>query len=409
MDELVRQLSEENPVVACDALPLSEIWSRIDGPSANRRGRGLSLRDRPIYRVLAIGRSGLAVGGAVLVAILVAALALSVPHRQGHLTPGARGPASPAALTAELGVLRRRQTPADRALAKTIAGPLAAPGLGRVVPGLTRLVAKLPNGRLGPVYVYVVVQPPNRKTPAPFGRGQAPQASAFSAAVQLTSPYRGGGWDVGETAAKLRQVNPGWPGWGYYAVLVPDGVARVRWRFVSRRAATPPVTLTAAVHENVAIAKVPENRQGMVLVSPANATWYSAAGRVIGTYSAGPYQRLGAALVQGSTLHLPHGRSTATFAITAPAKHAYDVTVAAPAASAIVLSMKISPGASWTVNTLNDSGCHTTGSHTRCLLHFAEGGNPGGRWTGVVQKTSVPAAEVHISIVFARQAGSFPG
>jgi hypothetical protein len=289
MDELVRRLSEENPVVVCDALPLSTIWSRIEGQSANRHGRGPLLRDRPIHRAL----GGLVTGGAVLVAILVAVLALSLRHRPEHPAPEARTTASPAPLTAELGVLRRLQTPADRSLARIIAGPLAAPGLGTVVPGLTRLIAKLPNGRLGPVYVYVVVQPPNRQTPAPPGGGQAPQASAYSAAVQLTSPYRGGGWDVGETAGKLRQVNGGWPGWGYYAVLVPDGVARVRWTFVPDRANSTisPLTLTATVHENVAIAKVPENTHGMVLVAVANATWYSPGGRVIGTYRARHYQR----------------------------------------------------------------------------------------------------------------------
>jgi hypothetical protein len=90
----------------------------------------------------------------------------------------------------------------------------------------------------------------------------------------------------------------------------------------------------------------------------------------------------------------------------------------APAASAIVLTMKIpavandrviSPAAGWTVNTLSDSSCHTKAGHTGCLLHFAAGGNPGGRWTGIVHKTSVPAAAVHISIVFARHAGSSPG
>jgi hypothetical protein len=117
----------------------------------------------------------------------------------------------------------------------------------------------------------------------------------------------------------------------------------------------------------------------------------------------------GSALVQGATLRLPRGRSTTTFTITAPAAHAYDVTVAAPAASAIVLTMKISPGTGWTVNTLNDSGCHTIAGHTGCLLHFAEGGNPGGKWTGTVYKTSAPAARVHISIVFARHPGSFAG
>src|ERR1700730_11070864 len=52
---------------------------------------------------------------------------------------------------------------------------------------------------------------------------------------------------------------------------------------------------------------------------------------------------------QVAAVRLPSGRSTTTFTITAPAARAYDVTVAAPAASAIVMTMKISPGVGWTV------------------------------------------------------------
>lgn len=117
----------------------------------------------------------------------------------------------------------------------------------------------------------------------------------------------------------------------------------------------------------------------------------------------------GPSSVQGAALRLPSGRSTTTFTITAPAAHAYDVTVAAPAASAIVLTMKISPGVGWTVNTLDDPSCHTIAGHTACLLHFAEGGNPGGTWTAIVHKTSLPPARAQISIVFARHAGEFAG
>ncbi len=120
-----------------------------------------------------------------------------------------------------------------------------------------------------------------------------------------------------------------------------------------------------------------------------------------------PLAKGGPPLLQGAALRLPSGRSTTTFTITAPAAHAYDVTVGAPAASAIVLTMKISPGVGWSVNTLDDPSCHTIAGHTACLLHFAEGGNPGGRWTGVVHKTSYPPARVHISILFARHAGEF--
>jgi len=117
----------------------------------------------------------------------------------------------------------------------------------------------------------------------------------------------------------------------------------------------------------------------------------------------------GAAVVRGFTLRLPRGRSTTTFTVIAPARRAYDVTVVAPAASAIVLTMKISPGVGWTVNTLDSSECHTVAGHTDCLLHFAEGGNPGGKWTGILHKSAVPAARVHVSIEFARHGREFPG
>ncbi len=110
-----------------------------------------------------------------------------------------------------------------------------------------------------------------------------------------------------------------------------------------------------------------------------------------------------------ATLRLPGGHSTTTFTITAPAAHAYDVTMTAPAESAIVLTMKISPGVGWTVNTLDDPSCHTTAGHTACLLHFAEGGNPGGTWTAIVHKTSPLPTRVHISVLFARHAGEFAG
>lgn len=76
--------------------------------------------------------------------------------------------------------------------------------------------------------------------------------------------------------------------------------------------------------------------------------------------------------------------------------------MAAPAAAAIVLTMKISAGTGWTLNTLHNPGCHTIAGRTGCVLHFAEGGNPGGTWTAIVHKTSLPAARGRITIVFDR-------
>jgi hypothetical protein len=53
-----------------------------------------------------------------------------------------------------------------------------------------------------------------------------------------------------------------------------------------------------------------------------------------------------------------------------------------------------------TLGTLHDQGCRTTAGQALCVLHFAEGGTPGGAWTVVVRKTSIPAARVKVSVVF---------
>ena len=42
-----------------------------------------------------------------------------------------------------------------------------------------------------------------------------------------------------------------------------------------------------------------------------------------------------------------------------------------------------------------------------CLLHFAAGGNPGGMWSAVVRKTSIPAATLQVSVVFSRCRGDY--
>jgi hypothetical protein len=96
---------------------------------------------------------------------------------------------------------------------------------------------------------------------------------------------------------------------------------------------------------------------------------------------------------------MPRGRATETFSISALAYRTYDVTVTATASSVIGVTMN-EGFARWTLNTLHGQDCHTRAGRAICVLHFAAGGNPGGTWTAVVRKTSIPAASVRVSVVF---------
>ena len=110
---------------------------------------------------------------------------------------------------------------------------------------------------------------------------------------------------------------------------------------------------------------------------------------------------------RGVTLRLPAGRAAETFTISAPAGHAYDVTLTAPEGSRIVVAMNIGLGVGWTLATRADSGCRTAAGRTVCLLHFAAGGNPGGTWTAIVRKASSPAVTARIGVVFMPLAGEY--
>jgi len=104
--------------------------------------------------------------------------------------------------------------------------------------------------------------------------------------------------------------------------------------------------------------------------------------------------------VQSATWQLPRGQATKRFGISALASHPYDVTVTAPDTSAVAVTMNTNAGTRSTLVTLHDPGCRTTAGRAVCLLHFAEGGTPGGTWTVIVRKTSTPAARVKVSVVF---------
>lgn len=115
------------------------------------------------------------------------------------------------------------------------------------------------------------------------------------------------------------------------------------------------------------------------------------------------------ALSQAVTPQLPRGRSSARFAIHAPAARAYRVTVSAPTGARLVLRMRINESSGWSLDLPRSRNCIRTSAGSRCTLNFAEGGNPGGTWSGTLRKLTLPEALVHIDVAFASRAGDVQG
>jgi len=145
----------------------------------------------------------------------------------------------------------------------------------------------------------------------------------------------------------------------------------------------------------------------LVAAVPSTVLGYAATGGTgPGPRAPAPVTESSSPLSRGETIRLPTGRATETFTISAPAQHAYDVTLTAPAGSAIVVAV-VFAGGGWTLGTRNDAACRTRDGRTLCLLHFAAGGNPGGSWTATVRKDSPPAVTARIGLVFARREGTY--
>jgi hypothetical protein len=126
----------------------------------------------------------------------------------------------------------------------------------------------------------------------------------------------------------------------------------------------------------------------------------------LGVFAADSWAGAAAGSVQNKTLRMPRGRATDTFSVSALGHRTYNVTVTATAASTISLTME-GAGFRWTLNTRDGQDCRTRAGRAVCALRFAAGGNPGGIWTAIVRKTSVPAVSVRISVVFNRCEGEY--
>jgi hypothetical protein len=311
---------------------LDELESELRLAAGRRARLAVARAPRPPAGAFA-GVCGVAACLLVAFALLQAGV---TRHAGGGLSSGSSGsaaavPAGARALVGELGVFRRPQTAADR-----IDGPIphlfvlesvpeAPQGTGaqnlKVIPSLTRLVARLPGGRR--IYLAIgrvagidssAMQPPpafknhlrlplamhgdiRLKSPAPhydvvwlevpfarsrlvpLVRGQAMLASpALTASAllkhgQTASPPEGIPDDPTTLAGQISGPKT-------WLAIVPDGVVRARWT-IQYPGRPHRVTVTLPVTDNVSLLPVANGQKDEVW----SLTWLSADGRALNTLS----------------------------------------------------------------------------------------------------------------------------
>jgi hypothetical protein len=239
------------------------------------------------------GADRVATATAVSVAVAIVAGALVSLHHRPASAPAARPtPSGVRRLVAELAVLRSPQTAAARRwLRGEDARRLArTPARFGVLPGLTRAVSLPDHEQL---ILYVIGS--SRFDLTGLGYMERGRLSGFGAccitANELTRPT-----GPGPLASQSGRIPP-----QVYFEIVPDGVSRVRWTFARRgnfRFADPgrrhlkrmgrfvapsfigapnsaPLTMTIAVHDNVAAMKLPNRGAAITDI------WLNATGRII--------------------------------------------------------------------------------------------------------------------------------
>lgn len=238
------------------------------------------------------GADHAAIAIAVIIALVIAAGAIGLAaHRAPSDHAAQPAPAGVQQLVDELGVLRSPQTAAARRWlhGKAFRDLTHRAGRFRVILSLTRAVSLPDHERL---ILFVV-------------------GSSRSGATGLGVMERGPSRGFGECCITSRELaQPSGPGPLYfqsgrippqvYYEIVPDGVSKVRWTFAQHgnfgfarsfrpaaqqgRRAKPgftgaphsaPLTVTVAVHSNIAAMKLPDRGAAM------SNTWLSAAGRTI--------------------------------------------------------------------------------------------------------------------------------
>jgi hypothetical protein len=219
---------------------------------------------------------------AVLVALAVAAGALSLGHRSQPSRSAAAPIPGTARLLNRLAVLRRPQTAADRSLRASQVRNFEVQNFNggdgqQLVGSLTRLAQTVQTPR-GTTRIYLIVE-----TPVP-GHDRIPPGVGPRLGDQVSVLFTGaGGSGAGGTQPAGNLTDPRDVGLNGVVNegIVPDGVTRVRWvyrglgQYLRDR-----VTIVPTVRNNIAASRVVRS-QGLLVT----ATWYGRNGRVIAYYN----------------------------------------------------------------------------------------------------------------------------
>jgi len=293
-EQLIERIQSSMKAEVAGLVPPRELLDTIEAPRSWR------------LRLPSLGITAAALGSVGAVAIAVIALAIGhAPARPRGSAASPRPGSSPAlpagvsggarALEAELAILRRPQTAADRlpkwaaslAPVEVANGPVGA----QLLPGLTRLVATEPSPfGSGVERVYMVVAIGTPRQPG-TGATTGGQLSALTQSHELHVSLLGV-QHLNRLLDPSRNVGlvppPAQPALSPALIsvdaenigLVADGVTRVKWVFDPW--GEKPVVEYPSIHGNVAIARA-------VPMDPPlrTATWYGAGGKVIASYSDG--------------------------------------------------------------------------------------------------------------------------
>jgi hypothetical protein len=272
---------------------MSDYFDRLESElrGAVARGARGAIPQRRGLPTPTIGRLATSIAAGAAIAIAVVAIAVvgrDRAHENPAAAPGARE------LVAELAVLRRPQTGAERAFTPP---PSRFARHGRVsqrpndiAPSLTRLARTLPDGKQ--IFLTVFLTSERRGRPATTrAAGVATfvvlprtRTIVFGNLEGATSLARGSQPAPGAAAS---QPAPGPASAGHLILaVVPDGVARVEWLFPRIDLlghVYPARKLTARVEGNVAAAPATPRFGGGDNASKA--TWLASDGRIIKTSS----------------------------------------------------------------------------------------------------------------------------
>ncbi len=273
MVDPIERLRAVNPERDCPRPSLDEVWRRIEAdarPPARRvePGRG---RARRIPR--ARGAGALMIGMSSLIAVAIVAVAITqLSPRHHEARPGSPGASQ---LLARIAVLRRPQNASDL-LPRNL--HFVTGRVGSIIQRLTRRVYVSGGTRM-----FLVAVKPAADDPLwgpRFGDQVAIVAVAGNQAAEIRPIPAADLSDADEVGI----VSPGGgftssgPQDAYSVAVVPDGVARVSWRFVAGNQGTVR-TADVTARNNAAILP---NNTGLL----TRAAWYDAQGDVIPTTDA---------------------------------------------------------------------------------------------------------------------------